>query len=265
MTSSVFRSVLCKIAYQACFLMGFSVMILPTHAAELPPLRIAAAANLNGVLNELSALFKEQTKQSVDVVYVASGNFYQQIVQGAQFDIFLSANEEFADRLANLALTQGIGTVYARGRLVLLVSPNSKVILDQNFADLKRALQDGRIDKFAIANPALAPYGLAATESLRMYGLSDLVKPRLVMGSDVGQTMLFLKTQAAQSGMVPLSMVLPPNPPINGPYTVIPEKLHTPILQKMVLMKTATQNAKSFYQFLQTDEARKIWRKYGYE
>jgi molybdate transport system substrate-binding protein len=245
--------------------MYISLALLPTYAAEMPPLRVAAAANLNGALNELTALFKEQTKQSVDVVFGASGNFYQQIVQGAQFDLFLSANEDFADRLANQGLTQGLGVVNARGRLVLWVSPKSKVTLDQNFSDLKRALQDGRIDKFAIANPALAPYGLAATESLKMYGLTELVKPHLVMGSDVGQTMLFLKTQAAPAGMVPLSMVLPPNHQIIGPYTVIPEKLHTPILQKMVLMKNASQGAKNFYQFLRTEEARKIWRKYGYE
>jgi molybdate transport system substrate-binding protein len=265
MTPSLFWSVLRQMVAMVSVFLCFSLPQLPVHAAELPPIRIAAAANLNGILIELTNLFSEQAKQSVDIVYGSSGNFYQQIVQGAQFDVFLSANEEFADRLVKQGLTQGQGVVYARGRLVLWVSPKSKVTLDQDVLDVRRAFQDGRIDKFAIANPALAPYGLAASESLKRYGLMDLVQSHLVMGSDVGQTILFLKTQSAQAGMLPLSMVLPPHQLVSGPYILIPENFHTPIFQKMVLMKNAAQSAQNFYRFLQTNEARKIWRKYGYE
>lgn len=240
------------------------VPLTPVLAQPLPP-RIAAAANLNGVLEEMLVRFKEQKNQSIEIVYGASGNFYQQIIQGAQFDLFLSANEEFVDRLNQQGLTMESGVVYARGRIVLWVSPRSKVSFDPSFSDLKRALQDGRIDKFAIPNPTLAPYGLAATQSLKIYGLTELVQPRLVMGGDVGQTMLFLKTQSAQAGIVPLSMVIQSSNKMGGTYEIIPEKLHTPILQKMVLMKNASLRVKAFYQFLQTEEARKIWLKYGYE
>ncbi len=265
MTLPLFWSYLRQWVCIASVLSGFYLFsFFPALAQPIPP-RVAAAANLNGVLEEMIVRFKEQKNQSIEIVYGASGNFYQQIVQGAQFDLFLSANEEFADRLTKQGLTMEPGVVYARGRVVLWISPRSKVSFDPSFSDLKRALQDGRIDKFAIPNPTLAPYGLAATQSLKIYGLTELVQPRLVMGGDVGQTMLFLKTQAAQAGIVPLSMVIQPANKMGSTYEIIPEKLHTPILQKMVLMKNVSLSAKAFYQFLQTDDARKIWRKYGYE
>jgi molybdate transport system substrate-binding protein len=157
------------------------------------------------------------------------------------------------------------GVVYARGRLVVLISNKSKIRPTPDFVDLKQAVLDGRLSKFAIANPALAPYGAAAVQTLEQLGLTKMFQPLLVMGGDVGQTMLFIHSQAAQAGMVPWSMVKQSKTIQEESYVLIPEKLHQPILQKMILFKQSNPSAKGFYDYLQSAQAKQIWRQYGYE
>lgn len=226
---------------------------------------VAAAANLNGVLDAIVQQYSKQTGITVKVVYGSSGHFYQQITQGAKFDIFLSANEEFVDRLVTQGVSSGSGAMYARGRLVVLVSQKSKIRPSADMQDLKQALGDGRLTKFAIANPALAPYGLAAKQALEQLGLAQFIQSRLVLGGDVGQTMLFIKSEAAQAGIVPWSMIKTSSNIKAEEYFLIPEKLHQPILQKMLLFKDVNSQARLFYEHLQTEKTRTIWRQYGYE
>ncbi len=226
---------------------------------------IAAAANLNGVLNELILQYTKQSSQSVKVVYGSSGHFYQQMTQGAKYDIFLSANEDYVDRLVSQAYSNDAGVVYARGRLVVLVANKSRILLTPDLSDFQKAIQDGRLSKFAIPNPVLAPYGAAATQTLENLKLTKVFQPTLVMGQDVGQTMLFIQAEAAQAGMVPWSMVKQSKTIQPESYLLISEKLHQPILQKMLLFKTANPLAKGFYDYLQSSEAKKIWRQFGYE
>ncbi len=226
---------------------------------------IAAAANLNGVLDELILQYTKQSASPVKVVYGSSGHFYQQMQQGAKYDIFLSANQDYVDRLVSQGYTNDAGVVYARGRLVVLVSNKSKIHLTSDLSDLKQAIQDGRLSKFAIANPGLAPYGAAAIQTLESLGLTKKFQPILVMGGDIGQTMLFIYSEAAQAGMVPWSMVKQSKTIKEGSFLLIPEKQHQPILQKMMIFKQANPSAKGFYNYLQSVEAKNIWRHYGYE
>jgi molybdate transport system substrate-binding protein len=226
---------------------------------------VAAAANLNGVLDELVLQYTKQGTQQIKVVYGSSGHFYQQMIQGAKFDIFLSANQDYVDRLVSQGYAEDSGVVYARGRLVVLVSNKSKIRLSQDFDGLKQAIQDGRLSKFAIANPALAPYGKAATQTLEYLGLTKTFQPILVMGGDVGQTMLFIQSEAAQAGMVPWSMVKQSKTIKEESYILISENQHQPILQKMMIFKKVNPSATDFYQYLQSAQAKKIWRQYGYE
>jgi molybdate transport system substrate-binding protein len=233
-----------------------------SHAQSIS---VAAAANLNGVLDAIVQQYTKQSGITVKVIYGSSGHFYQQITQGAKFDIFLSANEEFVDRLVTQRVASGSGVMYARGRLVLLVSQKSKIRPSADMQDIKQAIRDGRLTKFAIANPALAPYGLAAKQVLEQIGLTQLLQPRLVLGGDVGQTMLFIKSEAAQAGMVPWSMIKTSPNIKEDEFFLIPEKSHQPILQKMLLFKDANSQARLFYEHLQTEKTRTIWRQYGYE
>jgi molybdate transport system substrate-binding protein len=226
---------------------------------------VAAAANLNGVLDAVVQQYTKQTGVPIKVVYGSSGHFYQQITQGAKFDIFLSANEEFVDRLVAQKVSSSAGVIYARGRLVLLVSQKSKIRPSADMQDIKQAIRDGRLTKFAIANPALAPYGIAAKQALEQLGLAQILQPILVLGGDVGQTMLYIKSEAAQAGMVPWSIIKTSPNIKEEEYFLIPEKSHQPILQKMLLFKDANSQARLFYEFLQTEKIRTIWRQYGYE
>jgi molybdate transport system substrate-binding protein len=236
-----------------------------THAQVQSEISIAAAANLHNVLNQLINQYSKSTGQNIRVVYGSSGQLYQQITQGAKFDIFLSANEDFVDRLVSQNLSLQPGVVYARGRLALLVSSNSVSKIKPQWPEIKKAVLDGRLSKFAIANPALAPYGLAAKQVLEKLGVMGLVQPLLVYGGDVGQTMLFVQSEAAQVGLVPLSMVKTSSNISENSYLIIDENLHQPILQKMVILKNANSQALGFYQFLQNALTRNTWRQFGYE
>jgi molybdate transport system substrate-binding protein len=252
------------------FLIGFITSIFffpfkPSLGHSGTSITVAAAANLNGVLDELISQYTKQNEQSVKVVYGSSGHFYQQMTHGAKYDIFLSANQDYVDRLVSQGYSNEASVVYAKGRLVVLVSNKSKIRPTPDFGDLRQAVQDGRLSKFAIANPALAPYGAAALQTLEQLGLKEMFQKQLVMGGDVGQTMLFIRSEAAQAGMVPWSMVKQSKTIQDESYILIPEKLHQPILQKMILFKQSNPSAKGFYDYLQSVQAKQIWRQYGYE
>jgi len=236
-----------------------------SFAQSRESITVAAAANLNGVLDELVLQYTKQGTQQIKVVYGSSGHFFQQLTQGAKYDIFLSANQDYVDRLVSQGYSNDAGVVYARGRLVVLISNKSKIRPTPDFVDLKQAVLDGRLSKFAIANPALAPYGAAAVQTLEQLGLTKMFQPLLVMGGDVGQTMLFIHSEAAQAGMVPWSMVKQSKTIQEESYFLIPEKLHQPILQKMILFKQSNPSAKGFYDYLRSAQAKQIWRQYGYE
>jgi molybdate transport system substrate-binding protein len=244
------------------FLMSFGSA---GYSQTLKPITIAAAANLNGTLEQIVTQYQLQSKQDIKIVYGSSGNFYQQIIQGGPFDIFLSANADFPDRLEKEGLAREGSKVYAKGRLVLWVSPKVKVNLDSSLNDFKAALADGRIRQFAIANPKLAPYGLAAEQSLNQYGIWNSLQNRIILGADVGQTALYLSSGAAVAGMIPYSLVGRSTELKAGKIVVIPENYHETITQKMLLLKKASLDAKGFYDFITSEAAKKIWRENGYD
>ena len=237
-----------------------------SQAQGQPEISVAAAANLHSVLTEIISQYSKKTGQNVRVVYGSSGQLYQQITQGAKFDLFLSANEDFVDRLVAKNYANQAGVIYSRGRLALVLSPKSMAKMKPDWSDLKKARKDGRLSKFAIANPALAPYGLAAKQVLENLQLLTEIQGALVFGGDVGQTMLFIQSEAAQAGLVPLSMMKQSSTlRTEYEYLVVDEKLHQPILQKMLLFKSASSSAMDFYNYLQSEPARLLWRKFGYE
>lgn len=247
-------------------IVGIFFAHLPVSFAQTSAtIRVAAAANLNGVIEALIFAYKKPAGHDIKVVYGSSGHFYQQMTQGARYDIFLSANEEFADRLATQGFAEQAPVVYARGRLVVLIAANTTIRLSADLQDLKTAVAQKRLIKFAIANPALAPYGGAALQVLRKMDLLVALQPHLVLGADVGQTMLFIRAQAAQAGIVPLSMVKHSTHIMPQQYVVIPESWHQAIDQKMLMFKNPSEPVRSFYTFLQSPEARLIWQHYGYE
>lgn len=232
------------------------------------PLRIAAASSMQPALAELLPLFEQQQRQAggssarLQLTLGSSANLMRQLQQGLPAELFLSADEEFANRLVDAGLTEGGGAVYATGRIVLLVPANATLALDPTPGGLPALLAG--VPKFAIANPALAPYGLAAQQALQNLKWWSSLQDRLVLGENVAQATQFVSTGAAQAGITALSMVKTPALAKQVRYVLLPEQLHAPIRQRMVLLKNPSPAAKAFYDFMLSSPAKLVLTKYGF-
>ena len=231
--------------------------------AQRPP-TIAAAANLNFALMEVADRFARDTGQRVELVFGASGTLTRQIQDGAPFEMFLAADEEFPNRLSAAGLTRDAGVVYAVGRLVLFAPAGSPLTLDERLDGLTQLLKQGGVRRFAIANPDVAPYGRAAEAALRKRGLWDAIRPHLVMGDTIAQAAQFATTGNAVGGLIAYSLVLAPGFGDRGKYVLIPDADHPPLRQRMVLLKKAGAVATQFYEYVQSAAARAILRRHGF-
>ena len=225
---------------------------------------VAAASDLRFALEEVAASFREEAGASVRLTFGSSGNFARQIRQGAPFQVYFSADEYYVLGLARDGFTRDEGTLYAEGRLVLMIPHGSPVKADGSLDSLAAALSDGRVNRFAIANPEHAPYGKRAEEALRYKGLWERISPYLVLGENVSQAAQFATSANTQGGIIAYSLALSPTVSKLGSYALIPEDWHEPLRQRMVLLKSAGATAERFYGYLQQPAARAILRKYGF-
>lgn len=225
---------------------------------------IAAAADLQFAVEEIAAGFTAETRREVKVAFGSSGNFARQIEQGAPFQMFLSADEHFVFELAGLGKTVDRGQLYAVGRIVLMVPTGSSISADPELKDLAAALGDGRLKKFAIANPEHAPYGRRAEEALRAAGLWERIKNRLVLGENVAQAAQFATAGGAQGGIIAYSLARSPAVARLGTFALLPDAWHAPLRQRMVLLKGAGPTAQAFYGYMQQPSARAILVRYGF-
>jgi molybdate transport system substrate-binding protein len=232
-------------------------------AAQKPPL-VAAAANLNFVLTEIADQFARERGTRVELVFGASGTFTRQIQDGAPFELFLAADEEFPNQLTKAGLTRDPGVVYAVGKLVIFAPKGSGLMVDERLEGLARLAKGKGVTRFAIANPEVAPYGKAAEAVLRKHRLWDVIRPHLVLGDTIAQAAQFATTGNAVGGLIAYSLVLAAGFADRGTYAVIPDADYPPLSQRMVLLKRASPTAEQFYAYLQTEAARAIFRKHGY-
>jgi molybdate transport system substrate-binding protein len=231
--------------------------------AEEPP-TIAAAADLQFALSDVAEAFKVETGLEVKLTFGSSGNFARQIRQGAPFEMYLSADESYVLDLAKDGFTRDDGALYAIGRIVIIVPHSSPLEPDGTLADLRSALEDGRVRKFAIANPEHAPYGRRAQEALRHAGLWDAIQDRLVLGENVSQAAQFATSGSAEGGIIAYSLALSPKVAALGTFEIIPHEWHEPLRQRMVLLRDAGASAERFFAFVQEPAARAIMRHYGF-
>ena len=225
---------------------------------------VAAASDLNFALEEIAGKFHAETGRAIKPVFGSSGNFTAQILQGAPFQIFLSADEEFVFRLADQGKTVDRGALYAEGRIVLFAPRGSPLDVDERLDGLRAAIADGRIKRFAIANPEHAPYGRAAEQALRALGLWDALKPRLVLGENVSQAAQFAASGSAEGGIFAYSLALSPSVGDAGRFALLPETWHRPLRQRMALLMGAGDTAKAFYAYVQSPPARAVFRRFGF-
>ncbi|MPM44359.1 Molybdate-binding protein ModA [bioreactor metagenome] len=231
-----------------------------TGAARADEVSVAVAANFTAPIQKLSAMFEKKTGHKVAVSLGATGKFYAQITNGAPFDVLLAADDTTPEKLEKDGkAVKGSRYTYAIGQLVLW-SPRD------NYVDSEGKVLAGNYDHISVANPKLAPYGEAAVQTLTKLNLLDKVKPRMVMGENIGQTFQFVATGNAPLGFVALSQVMADGKVSKGSYWIVPASMHEPIRQDAILLNKGEHNAaaKELLTFLKSDEAREVIKGYGY-
>ncbi len=232
-----------------------------TFTLAAQEIRIAAASDLNSVLPGIAEQFERENHCKVVVSYGSSGNFFQQLSNGAPFDIFLSADAEYPHRLQKAGFLVGDPVQYAEGQLVLWV----RKALSPQPVDLKFLLTE-RVRKVAIANPQHAPYGKAAVSALQAAHLYDRVSAKLVLGENVSQAALFARSGAADAAILPLSLVMTPALKQAGSHSAVSRDSYPPILQVAVAMRASKQPnlAAAFLSFLASAKIQDRLREAGF-
>src|SRR5580704_4606955 len=225
---------------------------------------VAAAADLQFAMEDVAARFQKQTGKSVKVVYGSSGNFFQQIQNGAPFDVFFSANLEYAKKLEAAGSTEpGSYYEYAKGKIVMWVPNDSKLELKSGI----RALLDPSVKKIAVANPQHAPYGQAAVAAMQKENVYGKVKDKFVLGENISQTAAFVLSGSADVAIVALSLALSPNMKDKGRYAEIPSDDYPPIEQACVILGSSKNKdtARQFVAFVKTAAVTEVLRSYGFD
>jgi len=239
-------------------------LLLTGSCATAQEITVAAAADMSAVLPQLAAAYTKKTGQAVKLSFGASGNLTNQIRNGAPFDVFFSADEEYPQQLIADGLASN-GTLYryAVGRLVLWVPSDSPLELSKLGM---QALLDPSVKKIAIANPATAPYGRAAAAALRHFGIYDQVSGRLVIGENVAQAAQFVESGNAQAGLIALSHALAPAMKNQGRYWTVPLDAYPTLNQAAVVLSRSNQRdaARKFLEFLRGAEATSLLASYGF-
>lgn len=247
------------LALAAALLLG-----APAPAQAPRQVRVAAAADLKWALEEVKAAFeRERPGTTLALTFGSSGNFHAQLLQRAPFDLFLSADRDYPQRLVAAGLAHGPFT-YAIGHLVLWVPGASPLDLDRLGL---AAVKEPSVRRVALANPRHAPYGRAAEAALRRAGLWEAVQGRAVLGDSVSQAAQFVETGSADLGLIALSLALaPPMKPL-GRFWAVPQDLHPRLEQGGVVLDWAQdpEAARAFAAFLAGPRGRAILGRFGFE
>lgn len=263
-----------KLIDRRAILQGFAGILAGTPwcrtaaAASLDTPIIAAASTLRFCLGDIAKAFAAAGGGSLRLTFGSSGNLARQVEQGAPFALFMSADENYALRLVQAGFAPDNGALYAIGRLALIARKGGPIGVDAQLKGLRAAQRSGRLHRFAIANPAHAPYGMRAREALIHAGLWRPLQPRLVLGENVAQAAQYAETGAAEAGLVASALALSPRIARKLNTAIIPDSWHNPLRQRMVLLKAGSlaqnRQARAFYDFLQGAGARRILQRAGF-
>ena len=236
-----------------------SILTMPLNVLAQDKISVAVASNYISAFKEIAVDFEAKTKIKVEATFSSTGNLYSQIVSGAPYDIFLSADEERPAILSKDGLTEK-PFVYARGQ-VILWSANKGFCRDANWQD---ALKNDRIKKISIANPLTAPYGAATKKALEKVGMWGSLQTKLVNAQDIAQSFQYASTSAVDAGFCAMSAAASPDGG-KGCFYVVREA--PDIIQSACILKRTTNRAavEKFTVFLVSPAAQKIKIKFGYK
>jgi molybdate transport system substrate-binding protein len=243
-------------------LSGFLFAALLCSHAFADTLTVAVAANVQYAFDELQAEFKKETGNDIKPIYGASGKFAAQILNGAPFDAFLSADMEFPEKLYQQGATTAAPRVYAYGTLVLWT------MQDLDLAKWQDVLMAPTTQHIAVANPKTAPYGREAYRALTYYKLLDKLQPKIVVGESISQANQYIHSKSADIGFTAKSIVLSPEMKGQGKWIDVPSDSYQKIAQGAVILKhgeaTNPKLTRQFFDFLYSAKARAIFERYGY-
>ncbi len=241
--------------------MGASLFGTVAGAAHAGEVNAAVAANFTAPVQQIAELFQKETGHTVKLSFGSSGKFYSQIKEGAPFDVFLAADEKNPKLLEQEGLAvKDSRFVYALGKLVLWSAKPGLV------DDKGAVLSKDNYNKLSYADPKLAPYGLAAQETLQKMKLWDKVQGKLVTGESITQTYQFAATGNADLAFIALSQITKDGKVTEGSWWMVPADMYAPIKQSAVQLSAAKDPAaaKAFMTFLKSEKAVAIIRGFGY-
>lgn len=223
-------------------------------------LNIAVSANMQFAMDSISKNFSKKTGIKIKTILGSSGTLSAQINEGANFDVFVSADMIYPENLYRSKLTLSKPQVYATGSLVLWsasehIKPSIEVL---TFDEIKH---------IAIPNPNTAPYGVAVREVLNHYSIYDQIEAKLVYGESVAQTNLFISTKSAEIGFTSLSTVLSQKRIKKNRWLNIDRNIHASLEQGICILKnhkSSLNKIQAFYEFIFSKECKDILDKFGY-
>ena len=233
-------------------------LLISIQAAEVT---VAVASNFSLPMRKIVAQFEAESGHKVRLSLGSTGAFYAQIKNGGPFHLLLAADQETPARLEKEGLgLAGTRFTYAQGRLVLWSRQAGRVDPEGEI------LKTGRFQKLALANPKLAPYGVAAMETLQSLSLTEQLKSKFVQGENISQAYQFVETENAQIGFVAMSQVFSEGKLLKGSAWIVPPQLYSPIQQDAILLLAGQKNSAAIelMRYLKTDKAKSVMRAYGY-
>ena len=236
----------------------YIIIVFVTFTAQAQNVKVAAAANLRFVFDEIKTAYTQANpKNNVSAIFGSSGALLQQILNGAEFDVFMAADNTFPVKLKDQGAASGEMKVYALGKMVLW----------SNMLDVSKGLDvltDPSVKKIAVAKPELAPYGDRAIAILKQAGLYEKVKDKIIYADNISQTAQFAQTGNAEVAFLAMSLTLTPD--MKGSVYLIDPKMYRPVEQAMILVKGWKVNpeAAKFMKFVLSPQCKPIFEKFGY-
>lgn len=254
-----FKRQLCRFLAQVCLLLPLVLFLTQcsNSGKNNERLLIATAANMQFAISELSEQFTRETGIACETIVSSSGKLTAQIMAGAPYDFFVSADMSYPETLFKEGFTKNTPKIYAFGHLVVWT------LQDLALDDLT-SLEPRHV---ALANPETAPYGKAAQEAMAALGIDSLWQDQLVYGESIAQVNQFVSTGAATFGFTAKAVVMSPDLASTGKWVAVADSLYTPIAQGAVVLngdESKSLKAAKFYEFLFSESAKQILHKFGY-
>lgn len=251
-----------KFLTRSSILISVFLLGLLNNNLAVADVRVAVASNFLLPAKYIANVYEKETGEKVLISAGSTGKLYAQIINGAPFDVFLAANRREPERLEKEGYAvAGSRFTYAHGRLVLWDVGGR--FREKTYIE---ALKSADYKRISLANPSIAPYGVAALSVLRELKLGNSIENKLIKAENISQAYQYLATGAADIGFIALSQLKANKSELPGAHWLVAEDMHDPILQQAVLLKKAGNKlqAKSFLNYLKSSKAMAMIESFGY-